>query len=135
MNASVVAEYDLNVFQVNLLPRPKKADAVSQPVKAKHRGIAWHILCPRFSVYSWIGSHSKHIAQTFWKFLVSNFAQQRHHQQLFQWTLEVLALMIQEIWLASFPESSIFQNRWGIVVMFVFKEFIHIAISQLAGNK
>ena len=59
MNTSVAAEYDLNVFQVNLMPRPKNADSASQPVKANHTGIAWHILSPRFSAYSWIGSHSK----------------------------------------------------------------------------
>ena len=59
MNASIAAEYNLNVFQANLLPRPKKADMVSQLVKTNYTGIAWHMLSPRFSAYSWIGSHSK----------------------------------------------------------------------------
>ena len=59
MNASAAAEYDLNVFQVNLMPRPKNADSASQPVKVNHTGIPWHVLSLRFSTYSWIGSHSK----------------------------------------------------------------------------
>ena len=59
MNASVTAEHNLNVFQANLWPCPKKVDKVSQPVKANHTGITWHILSPRFSAYSWIESHSK----------------------------------------------------------------------------
>ena len=50
LNASVAAEYDLNVFEANLLPHPKKVDTVSQAVKANHTGIAWHILSEIFSI-------------------------------------------------------------------------------------
>ena len=48
LNTSVAAEHDLKVFQANFLPCPKKAETVSQLVKATHTGIAWHILSPRF---------------------------------------------------------------------------------------
>ena len=60
LNTSVAAEYDLNVFQANLLPDPKKVDMVSQLLKlSNHTGIPWDIHSPRFSAYTWTVSHSK----------------------------------------------------------------------------